>query len=243
MKTLIRTELLKLRTTRTPVLLVGGGVALVVAGASGLLSRKDLSDPAITSDAAAHVGLTSLFALVLGILAVAGEYRHRTISDAYLVSPHRGRVLAAKAIVYAVAGAVLGVLAAVAALLTAVAWFAARGGSLDLSSAELWRTLAGGALWDVAFAIIGVGLGAVVRNLVGAIAGALAWLAVVEGVVGQLLGSGLSRWLPFAAGSSVGRLPSSTGDGLPQAGAVLVLAAYTCAFLLAAQLTIDRDVT
>lgn len=243
MITLLRTELLKLRTTRAPLLLIGGGMALVVVGASGLLSRKDLSDPTLTAKAAAHVGLTSLFALVLGILAVAGEYRHRTISDAYLINPHRGRVLAAKAVVYTVAGGVLGLLAAAMALLTTVVWFTARGGSLDLSGAELWRTLAGGVGWDMAFAAIGVGLGAVVRNLAGAVAGALAWLAVVEGVVGQLLGSGLSRWLPFAAGSSVGRVPAGVRDGLPQAGAVVVLAAYTGVFLLAAQLTVDRDVS
>jgi ABC-2 type transport system permease protein len=232
-------ELLKLRTTRMPALLLLAGPLLVILGGSGLLARRDVDDPDTIATAAAHVGLTSLVALVLGITAVAGEHRHRTVADTYLTTPARTPVLLAKCGAYAAYALVMAVLSAAAALGTIVFWQALRG-TVDLSGGALWLTLLGGLLWNVAFAITGVAIGATVRNLAGAVAGALAWLALVEGVLGQLLGAGLARWLPFAAGQAAARIPA---DGLPQAGAVALLVGYAAAALLIAQRTLDRDIT
>ncbi|WP_243774548.1 ABC transporter permease [Actinomadura barringtoniae] len=241
MRVLMVNEYLKLRTVRGPWLLFAAGPVLVVIGIAGLVTGgADVDDPATASKAAAHVGLMSLIMLIFGVLAVAGEHRHRTITDTYLSEPRRGRVIVAKLSVYAGAGVIFGVLLAATALVASAVAFSIAGGSLDLSDGDLWRTLAGGVVWNAAFTGIGVAVGALIRSPAGAIATALAWIALVEGLVGQLIGD-LGRWLPFSSGRAAGLLP---GSELSQSTGMVVLLCYVAAFaIVAVTVTARRDVT
>jgi ABC-2 type transport system permease protein len=192
----------------------------------------------------AHVGLAAVVALIFGILAVAGEYRHGTITDTFLSFPGRGRVIAAKLAVYGLAGAAAGLVSSAAALATTAGWWAAKGGAFHLSAAGTWQTLAGGVAANCAFALVGVGLGALVRNVAGAVALALAWIALIEGIAGQLIGPGLARWLPFYASEALDRAAITATRLLPQWGGGLVLLGYAAVFGAAAVLvTLRRDVT
>ncbi|GAA1222006.1 ABC transporter permease [Kitasatospora nipponensis] len=246
MHSLIRTEVLKLRTVRSPWLLLAAAPLLVTAGISGLvLSEGKPLDTTAQSGALSHVGLASLFTLVFGILAVAGEYRHKTITDTYLSTPARGRVIGAKLLVYAVFGALAGVASSLAGLGVAALWWSDKSVSFAWSDSAMWTTIGGGIAWNAAFAAIGVGLGALVRSLVGAIAVALAWVALVEGIVGQLIGN-LARWLPFNAGQALGAgaRTMDTGHLLPRWGGGVALAVYTLVFaVLALSTTMRRDVS
>jgi ABC-2 type transport system permease protein len=241
MRTLLVNEYLKLRTVRGPWLLVATGPVLVIIGIAGLVSGgADVNDPATASKAAAHVGLVSLLMLIFGILAVAGEHRHRTITDTYLTEPRRGRVIVAKLAVHVGTGTAFGLVLAATAVAASAAAFTIAGGSVDLSDGELWRTLVGGIVWNAAFTGIGVGVGALIRSPAAAIATALAWVALVEGLLGQLIGD-LGHWLPFATGRATGLLPGSEISQLP---GTLALAAYVAAFtVVAVATTVRRDVS
>ncbi len=247
----LTTEFRKLGTVRSPWLLLALGPVIVVAGISGLVaSGGNVHDPATQGRAFAHVGLAAIFTLMFGILAVAGEYSRGTITDTFLSFPGRRSVIAAKLVAYGTAGAAAGLVSAGTALAVTAAWWSAQGGSFHLTAGGTWRTLGGGVAANVALAAIGVGVGALIRNVVAAVAAALAWIALVEGIAGQLIGSGLARWLPFAASESLDRASLAPGAGLlpgrllPQWGGGLMLLGYAAAFAAAAMLiTLRRDVT
>ena len=243
-RTAIGTEFLKLATIRSPLGLLVLAVAVVTAGVSGLFLSSPAADPRqYTQQALAHAGLVSFLSLVLGILTVAGEYRHRSISDTYLSTPRRGAVIRAKLVVSTITGLGVGVVSSAAAVGVTAIWLDVRGSSLDLTSATVGPTLAGCIVMNAAFAAIGVGVGALIRNLTAAVAVALAWLAVVEGIVGQLIG-GLDRWLPFTSGLALegGSIPGK--DLLAPVAAGLVLAGYAAlAAVVSIWTTVRRDVT
>jgi ABC-2 type transport system permease protein len=242
MPALLTAEFLKLRTVRSPWLLLLAAQLLVVAGISGfVVSNGGTLHETQQSSALAHVGLTSVITLIFGILAVASEYRHQTITDTYLSTPRRDQVIQAKLVVYVLVGGLSGVVASAAGLVTAAAWWASKGTSFSWSDAGMWQTVGGSIAWNAAFAAIGVGLGALIRNLAGAIAVALAWIALIEGVLSQLVGSDVSRWLPFNAGLALGAGSNGApADLLARWAGGLVLAVYATAFAVAAIATTAR---
>ena len=105
MTRLIRVELLKLRTTRLTY-----GLLATAAGLTALFSRdrggrgrpgKGIG-PLYTASGLNAVITAGVWALVLatvmGVTVSSGEFRHSTATLTYLATPHRGRVLAAKAV-------------------------------------------------------------------------------------------------------------------------------------------------
>ena len=98
MNHLIRAELLKLRTTRMLYLNALAALAFVpVSVAISILTAGDPgAGPALTTSegirgvmSAASSG--SLVILVLGVLVMAGEFRHNTATSTFLISPDRAR--------------------------------------------------------------------------------------------------------------------------------------------------------
>ena len=223
---LIRAELGKLTTVRTPRWVLLAQVGLLAMAASGAVVSGSLSTRRLaTTDGQRllleHGGVVAILSLAVGVTLSAGEFRHGTVIDTYLTEPRRERVVVAQLAAGLVAGLVAGIAAAATAVGVTWAWCGARGVGLDAAVAA--RSAAGVLLWQALYTVLGVALGAVVRAQAAAIVAAVVWLFVAETAVSQLAGP-VGRWLPATAASALGNAPD--GGLLPQAGGGLVLAGW-----------------
>lgn len=244
---LVRAELLKQRTARTTLALLGAMLALILLTVvlhGFALAQDQLASRDDQMHVYGWVQLGALFAALAGALSITGEIRHGTIRPTFLVTPRRGRVIAAKAVAAGLAGLVLGVVAAVFAISVGSAALAARGITIRLDDGDYARLVVGAAVAAPLWAFAGVGIGALVRNQATAVAGLFAWLLFVEGLLfGQLPDVG--RFLPGVAGAAIAGT-TTTGEVRPllaPAPGALVLAAYAAAVIGIGAITIAcRDV-
>lgn len=244
MTDLLAAEWLKLRTTRLLYGTIPLAVVLSFAAVAGEVVAADSARALESSDGIAHVlavtGTGALVVLVVGIMISAGEYRHGTVADTFLTTPGRGPVIAVKLLVAAALGVAVGAVSALASVGIAAVLYPVEGATFPLGDGDVWLTLGGALVYTGLFAVIGVGLGALVRNQVLAAALALAWFAVVEHTLVNLVPD-IGRWLPVAAGQAIVRTPLENLLS-PPAG-VAVLASYAAAIALAgARAVATRDV-
>ena len=242
----ISAELLKLRTTRT-----SWGVMLGALGLVALISTlvalagdfKTTDDPG--GDFFDIAGIAQVFALVLGILVVTTEFRHGTITPSLLAVPDRSRLVLAKVLAAFAVGFVLCLLASALAALIGQALLSARDIDAGISAGRTARLIAGGAVAGGLFTALGVGIGALARNQVGAVIGTLGWLFLVEPLLGLIPGASdaIGRWFPSGAAAALSGT-ATIDDPLAQIPAGLLLAAYAAAFAAAgAALLRRRDVS
>ena len=183
-------------------------LALLVNLFGGLLG-DELGDgggfPVLPASVAFTLTLTVVFAAVYGTVAAAGEFRHRTVTTAYLTAGGRGRVLVGKL----VAGACVGALYAVVAVLVGVAAGVLGQGAGPVPGAEALAGVAAvgvtvAALWGV----LGAALGILLANQVGALVALLVYLQIGELVLAAVLNNSgspaLARLTPY--------LPGNAGD-------------------------------
>ena len=233
MITLVRAELMKLRTTRlwlvllvVSVAVVGLIVVAVLASARDDPEARALHDLKTVAEVRMLLsigGIAATLALVLGATMTTTEYRYGTAGITYLATPRRARVVTAKMLAAVPVGALFGLVGASVPVLVALAWFATKGNSVPLDHTIPLEILQIG-LQALFAAVMGVAVGAVLRNQVAAIVGLLVWVLVVESIVSALIPV-TAKWLPFSG--AAGAFSSQASDrlfGRPEAG--LLMAAY-----------------
>jgi ABC-2 type transport system permease protein len=231
MADLLRAEVLKLRTIRTPgilacaVLVVVTGAVITTAATSTFSSAGQPARQVL-----AVAGPAQTVALLLGVLAVTTEYRHATIIPDLLMTPRRIRLLMAKLVVLAAAGGALGLAVFGTAAASCLPVLAARHIPAGLDAAGLASIVAGGAASTTLFATLGVGFGAVVRSQVGAVVTALGLLYVVEPLLGAIpcAGDAVQRLGLAGLASAASATTAFLGSArlLSQPAAIGLLAAY-----------------
>jgi ABC-2 type transport system permease protein len=223
---IMRSEWLKLRTTAVPWILTG--IALIINAllilaifltkpdtgpGSGSLASPGYTVPHTTQQLRNLVGSGFqgyLFALLLGTLIVTTEFRHKTVTTSFLVTPVRAALVAGKLLTAAILGAVLAIVLLVATVIGGGLTLAARGGSFSDMVHQIPAVAPGMILVFALFAILGVGVGSVLTNQVAAIIVVLGWFIILEGILVTLV-HGAERWVPTGAATAAANLTRGRG--------------------------------
>jgi ABC-2 type transport system permease protein len=208
------------------VVLLSGIAAATVVGANEFGTDRAL-------DLVQAASLAGTVVTIVGILIVTNEYRHGTIATTFLAEPNRIRVLGAKLLLGAAAGAAYALIAVVVIAAVALPWLAARDDALAFDGQvpeAIGRLLVSFALSGA----LGVAVGAIFRNQVGAIVAVFVWFLIVEHLVALLAAlatrdidnaEAIARYLPGGAFAGI------VGATELRGGAAIALAAAYVAVL------------
>jgi hypothetical protein len=177
--------------------------------------------------------LTAIFATVAGILLFTSEAQHGTLGSALSAQPARWIVAAAKTAVAIAIGLVLGA----AGMITSIG--GAFLGGLDLGDGRGMITTS---LWALTYtalaAVLGLGVGMIVRHSSGAISGLLVWGLVIENLLALFVPASAFRFLPFYAGDNILGIasdfatPESLAVAFSRSENALLFGAYAVAALI-----------
>jgi hypothetical protein len=196
MTALLQAELIKLRTTRTFLALTGValGTSLLVVTLVSILT--DPSEESVLTDVFT-ADTSGLFIVVLAIVGITGEWRHRTITSSLLAAPDRLRFLGAKTLAFGAAGLLLSLAVSIMISIVGMIILSAR----DMPTPELGELVVQILRNAESAALIGafgVAIGSLVRNQPVAIVGVLVlWLAIEPTVLA--LAPEVGRFSPFSA--------------------------------------------
>jgi ABC-2 type transport system permease protein len=192
----LRSEWTKLRSVRstfwaltvTVVLGVGLGALISAAAAHGYAQSSvpgKLSwDPtALSLDGLA---VAQLAIAVLGVLCVSSEYSSGMISTSLIAVPKRGRVLAAKSLVFAVVTFIVGEVTSFAAFFVGQALISGHAPHAALGDPGAARAVVGVGLYLTALAVLSVATGTLLRHPAAGIACMVGVLFVLPGIAQAL---------------------------------------------------------
>lgn len=212
-------------------------LSMIVAATESLAPDDTILGASVLGGAA----LAQTLAVVLGSLLVTSEIRTGTMRSTLLAQPNRLTVLTAKALVAS---------AAVFAV-TLPSVLLAYGLGLVMLDRDAYATgqpfpaVVGVALAISTLAVLGTGLGTIVRHSAGAVASGVA-IVLGPGLLAPMLGD-LQRWVGGASLSGVLQKLTQSSDATPEAvgtlGAwpsLLVVAAYTTIVVVGAVLLLRR---
>lgn len=174
-------EWTKLTGLRSTLWVALGTVAAAasLAYALGLFARPGDGRSGASLAVSGYV-LAQLGALVLGVLVGTSEYSTGTFRATFTAVPRRLPVLAAQALVTTAVALGTAVAALGASLLVTTGQRAALGLALDVADPETARLLVGFVLYQTGVALLGLGVGALVRHPTAALVTGVVVLVVVD---------------------------------------------------------------
>ncbi|MEO7262824.1 MAG: hypothetical protein ABI047_16460 [Jatrophihabitantaceae bacterium] len=250
---LIRSEVLKIRSTQVWFWMVLLAAAFTALGTIGMvvtaINDYDNGAPVdyyavFTQSEGAGVAL-----LVLGLLGLTTEFRHKTITPTLLATPNRWRLLAGKAASYAVFAVGYALICVVLNFAIAIIWLSAAGVPLDYGHgvpggvAKAFITL-------VLTGMFGLGLGAVLRNQAAAMVFGIVYFFILDNVLNFV--PWVRKGYAYTPGGSVkaflsnGEVENMPGDVhllAPVAGGVLFLVWALALLVIGGRISLSRDIS
>lgn len=224
---LVRGEIRKLTTTKLPwgflavlVLIAGIDAAVVIFGTDMDGSKTFIATAADQQSLMAFAFNAMLGTGLFGAIAVAREYGHHTVVPTYLTSPNRTRAGLAQFTAVLLGGALLGlvgqtlIIAGVALALPSTDY------AFLVSASGVAQILAASTLAGAVGAVLGAGLGALIRNLGGAVTAVVLALFMIPPLVVQLV-SDASSWVPPALGGAISGVTHDVSVGAAIAALLL----------------------
>ena len=241
---LVRAELLKIRTTRLLLwlgLLILGLSVFVVSVTVAATDTLDLARQSQQRSIVQFAAISAVVSVILGIVVGAGEYVHGTIDHTFLVTPVRERVVAAKLLAAAVAGAALAAFAELVTWPIAAAWISSKPVPFKLTTHPILTAYLGILAAAALSGAIGVGLGALLRRQTAAVVLTLIWLLIAEPVLAL---SGIQGFVPGHAIAAVVDAGSHGEHVLGFWAGLLLSLGYATAFsAIGAYAVVRSDVT
>lgn len=243
----VRAEWLKFGTLASNTITALAALALIVGLAVVLVAVRAVESttspgPALPiTDLLTGVSWAQLLLAVLAVVAICSESASGTSRVSFLAVPTRWPVLLGKAAVVGAVSFLIGVLGAGGALAVG----AAGGIDVGADAGLAIRLLVGSGVYLGALAVLGLGIGAVVRNLVGGILtviGVLWLLPMLVVLIPVPEVQRLAAYLPAPAGGLLIAAESPTSSLPPWAGGAVLLA-WAAAALVGAVIAVRaRDV-
>ncbi|MBV9592745.1 MAG: ABC transporter permease [Actinobacteria bacterium] len=250
---LIRAEFRKLFSTQVWFWMLLTSMGLTALGVLGqILSAK--SDLALQHDVrdvltSATAVFTYVPLFVLGVLAITTEYRYQTITPTVLATPSRWALVTAKMITYAILGVLYSLACLAIELAMALPWLSAR--HVDVSLSQEKGALGSVFVVLVLFALVGLGVGALIKNQIVAVAVGVIFILILDRLFVAI--PGVKYIFPYTLSGAVGAIVTRHGSSdrvvngvhllAPVGGiAVLIVWALVTA-ILGAGLTMNRDIT
>jgi ABC-2 type transport system permease protein len=218
----VRSEWLKMRTLRSTwltmalalVSIPGIGIAIAWSTASDWPNMRERHRQRFNplADPLSGFNLAQLAVGVLGVLLTAGEYSAGMIRATLAAVPRRLPVLWAKLGVFTSITLVTMVPVSVLTFFISQRLLSAQHIQTTWSTPGVARSVIGVGLYLTVAAALAIGLGAIIRNVAGAIGafvGVILVLPVIASALPQTWGDRINKWLPSNAGQA---LMSVTSD-------------------------------
>jgi ABC-2 type transport system permease protein len=198
-------ELLKIRSTRTTIGLLAGLIALALLFTVLTCTLSATSTVLTEQDQVSLLSFGSIagvFAALAGVMLFTSEYRFGTIRPTFLFNPSRSRLVATKITAGALSGLVFGIIGEGLVFSIGIIILKASGIPIAMNGANMTELLVGAIAGTALWGAIGVGVGAIVPNQVGAVITLLAWGFVAENLVFGFLPQ-IGRFLPVHASDAM----------------------------------------